>query len=144
VGSFEGHRLVGDRATVISHRIRIGGFQDCVAEATSGLFERAARCFARRSHEKRDVGLRNGEAGRIDRRGERGFVEPPHEPSAEFLPLKAQRRPQARLEKPLALAIIEPRPALHRGVKQINASHLASYEKQMQQRKPQKRKLQIC
>ena len=50
--------------------------------------------FARRPHEKRNVGLRNCEAGRIDRRGERGFVEPPQEPIAEFLPLKAQRRLQ--------------------------------------------------
>jgi hypothetical protein len=67
-----------------------------------GLFE---RCFARRPHEKRDVSLRNGEAGRIDRRGERGFAYSPQEPSAEFLPLKAQRRLQARLEKPFGAAM---------------------------------------
>ena len=52
---------------------------------------RPLRFIARRSHEKRDVDLRDGEADRIDRRGERGFDQPPHEPFAEFLPLKAQR-----------------------------------------------------
>ena len=115
---------MGERATVTYQDIWIGGFQNCVAEATSGLFE---RCFARRPHEKRNVGLRDCEAGRIDRRGERGFVEPPQEPIAEFLPVKAQRRLQARLEKPLALRWVEPRPPLHRGFKQISASHLATF-----------------
>ncbi|MET4038109.1 hypothetical protein ABIB94_009285 [Bradyrhizobium sp. JR7.2] len=33
---------------------------------------------------------------------------------AELLPLKAQRRPQARLEKPFALGWVEPRPARSR------------------------------
>jgi hypothetical protein len=83
------------------------------------------RLIARRPHEKRDVGLRDGETGRIDRRGERRFDQPPHEPSAEFWPLKAQRRLQARLEKSLALRWVEPRPALHRGLEQITR-HLAT------------------
>jgi hypothetical protein len=81
-----------------------------------------------RTQEKGDVGLRNGEAGRIDRRGERGFDQPPHEPFAEFLPLKAQRRLQTRLEKPLALRWVEPRPALHRGLEQISAPHPATFQ----------------
>jgi hypothetical protein len=62
-------------------------------------------CFARRPHEKRNVGLRNCEAGRIDWRGERGFAYPPQEPSAEFWPLKAQRRLEARLEKTARAAL---------------------------------------
>src|SRR6478609_673759 len=91
-------------------------------ELRCGLFEPG---FARRPHKKRDVGLRNGEAGRIDRRGERGFVNPPQEPGAEFLPLKPQRRLQARLEKPLTLRWGEPRPASQRRLNQINAPHFA-------------------
>jgi hypothetical protein len=119
-----GIEMWGDRATVTYDRIWIGGFPDCVAEATSGLFE---QCFPRRSHEKRNVGLRNGEAGRIDRRGERGFDQPPHEPSPEFLPFEAQCCPQASLEKPFALRWVEPRPALHRGLEQITR-HLATFQ----------------
>ncbi|MGM4875759.1 hypothetical protein AB7645_31530 [Bradyrhizobium sp. 956_D2_N1_5] len=101
------------------------------------LFE---RCFARRSHEKLDVGLRDGEAGQIDWRGERGFDQPPHEPSAEFLPLKPERRPQARLEKPLALAIIEPRPTAHGSLEQITR-HLAAFQKREFASEPQKSKI---
>ena len=100
-------------------RISPGRYPDCVAEAVSVLFE---RCFARRPHEKRDVGIRNAEAGRIDRRGERWFAYPPPEPFAEFPPLKPQGRPQERFGKPLALTIIEPRPTLHRGLEQITAA----------------------
>jgi hypothetical protein len=64
-------------------------------------------------------------AKRLRSAGERGFVDPPQEPSAEFLPVKPQRRLQARLEKPIALRWVEPRPTLHRGLKQINAPHFA-------------------
>jgi hypothetical protein len=41
------------------------------------------------------------------------------------IPVKPQRRPQERREKLLALVIIEPRPTLHRGFKQIKAPHFA-------------------
>ncbi|WFT93188.1 hypothetical protein QA633_33460 [Bradyrhizobium barranii] len=47
---------------------------------------------------------------------------------AELLPLKAQRRPQARLEKPFALGWVEPRPAPHRCLEQITR-HLAAFQK---------------
>jgi hypothetical protein len=66
------------------------------------------------------------EAGRIDRSGERRVPEPPQKPSAELKPVKPQRRLQARLEKPLALLRVEPRPAFQSCRNQINASHLAS------------------
>ena len=117
----------GDRAITGIDHIGIFGFQDSVAAAVSVLFERAARCFARRSREKRDVGLRDCEAGRIDRRGERGFDQPPHQPFAEFLPLQAQCRLQAGLEKPLALRWVEPVPASHRGLEQITRD-LATFQ----------------
>jgi hypothetical protein len=48
--------------------------------------------------QQRDVGLRNGEADWINRRGKRRFAHPRPEPFPEFPPLKAQRRFQARLE----------------------------------------------
>jgi hypothetical protein len=52
---------------------------------------------------------------------------------------------QARLEKPLALRWVEPRPALHRGLKHIDAPHFASLLKsEIEQKKLQKRKTQIC
>jgi hypothetical protein len=58
-----------------------------------------------------------------------GFDQPPQEPSTEFLPLKAQRRPQERFGKPLALAIIEPRPRVHRALEQrISTRHLATFQ----------------
>ena len=69
------------------------------------------------------VGIRNYKAGRIDRSGERRVPEPPQEPSAELKPVEPQRRLQARLEKPLALLRVEPRPALHCGRDQIDAPH---------------------
>jgi hypothetical protein len=96
--------------------------------------------FAGRPHEKRNVGLRNCEAGRIDRRGERGFAYSPQEPSTEFLPLKAQRRLQPRLEKPVPLLRGEPRPALHRGLKQISVPHLAIFQNENSANETQKSK----
>jgi hypothetical protein len=71
------------------------------------------------------IGIRNCKARRIDRSGERRGPDPPQEPSAELARLEPQRRLQARLEKPLALRWVEARPALHRGLKQIDAPHLA-------------------
>jgi hypothetical protein len=62
-----------------------------------------------------------------DRPARRGFDQPPHEPLAEFLPLKPQRRPQECFGKSLALTIIEPVPALHRGLEQITR-HFATFQ----------------
>jgi hypothetical protein len=116
----------GDRRTVTFDRISPGRYPDCVAETASGLFE----CrFARRPRETRDVGLRDCEAGRIDRRGERRFAEPPHQPSAELLPLKAQRRPQERFGKPLALQCVEPLPSLQSCRNQIDAPHMRAFSR---------------
>ena len=65
------------------------------------------------------------EAGRIDRSGERRISEPPPEPSAESKLVEPQRRLHERLEKPVALGRVEPRPAFHRRLSQITAPHLA-------------------
>jgi hypothetical protein len=85
------------------------------------------RFIRRRPHQQRDVGLRNGEAERINRRGKRRFAHPPPEPFAEFPPLKAQCRPYARLEKPFTLRRGEARPSPHRALEQISAPHLATF-----------------
>jgi hypothetical protein len=53
-------------------------------------------------------------------------LEPPPKPSSQLKPVEPQRRLQERLEKPLALRCVEPRPALHRRLSQINAPQLAS------------------
>jgi hypothetical protein len=50
-----------------------------------------ARCFARRPHERGNVGIRNREAGRIDRSGERRIFQPPPK-SSQIKPVEPQRR----------------------------------------------------
>jgi hypothetical protein len=72
------------------------------------------------------IGIRNCEAGRINRSGERRGPEPPQEPSPELKPVQPQRCLQARFEKPVTLLRVEPRLALHRGLNQINAPHFAN------------------
>jgi hypothetical protein len=82
-----------------------------------------------------NIRIRNCEAGRIDRSGERRILQPPPKPSPQ------QRRLQERLEKLIALSRVEPRPGLHRCLEKITAPHLVSL---IQQRKTEKRKTQIC
>ena len=67
--------------------------------------------------------------------------EPPQEPSSELKPVKPQRRLQARLEKPLGLSRAQPCiVASNRSTRRISRA----FEKRIQQKKLQKRKLQIC
>jgi hypothetical protein len=75
--------------------------------------------------EEGHIGIRNCEAGRIDRFGERRIFEPAAKPSSQLKPVEPHRRRHERREKPLALGRVEPRPALHRRLDQISASHLA-------------------
>jgi hypothetical protein len=53
--------------------------------------------------------------------GERWIFEPPPVPSSQSKRVEPQRCPQGRLEKPVALRGVEPRPALHRRFSQITA-----------------------
>ncbi len=46
----------------------------------------------RRPHEKGNIGIRNCEAGRIDRFGERRILQPPPKPSSQLKPVEPQRR----------------------------------------------------
>jgi hypothetical protein len=55
-----------------------------------------------------NIGIRNCEAGRIDRSGERRILEAPPKPSSQLKPVEPQRCRQERLEKPLALRCVEP------------------------------------
>jgi hypothetical protein len=66
------------------------------------------------------------------------------QPSSQSKRVEPQRRHQERLEKPLALRRVEPRPALHRRLGQISAPHLVNLKSEIQQRKIGKRKTQIC
>jgi hypothetical protein len=80
----------------------------------------SAQFFQQQGH----IGIRNCEGGWIDSR-ERRILEPPPKPSSQLKPIEPQRRLQERLEKPLALRRVEPRPALHRRFGQFNAPHPA-------------------
>ena len=83
-----------------------------------------ARRFADSLHDERNVGVPKHVAGRIDRSGERRGPDPPPKPTAKLSSAEPQRRPQEHLGKPLALAIIEPRPAFQSYRDQINAPHM--------------------
>jgi hypothetical protein len=98
-----------------------------------------ARRFARRPQEEGYIDIRNCKGGRIDR-GERRILEPPPKPRAQLKPVEPQRRLHECLEEPLPLRGVEPRPALHRRLKQISA-HLVSLN---QQTKMEKQKSEIC
>jgi hypothetical protein len=85
------------------------------------------------------VAIRNCKARRIDRSG------------AVLTRRRSQRRKsgppsrlQERLGKPLALAIIEPRPAFQSCRNQIDAPQFGFPSKRIGQTKHEKRKLQIC
>ena len=56
-----------------------------------------------------NIRIRNCEAGRIDRSGERWILQPPPKPSSQLEPVEPQRPLHERLEKPVALSRVEPR-----------------------------------
>jgi hypothetical protein len=87
-----------------------------------------------------NIGIRNCEAGRIDRSGERRILEPPPKPSSQSKLVEPQRRLHERLEKPLALPRVEPRPALHRRHGQISAPHLVSLKAKFSKGKSKNKK----
>jgi hypothetical protein len=88
-----------------------------------------ARRFARHLHDEGNVGIRKHVTGRIDRSAERRIFEPPPKPSSQLKPVEPQRRLRERLEKPLALRCVEPRPAFHHSLNQINAPHLVNLKR---------------
>ena len=71
-------------------------------------------------------------------------MEPPPKPSSQSKRVEPQRRFQERLEKPLALRCVEPRPALQSRLGQISAPHLREPLSEIQQRKIKKRKSQYA
>ena len=81
--------------------------------------------FARRPQEAAYVDILYQPA-RIGRNGERCILEPTPKPSPQSKLVEPQRRLHERLEKPLALRRVEPRPGLHQRLSQINAPHLAN------------------
>ena len=79
------------------------------------------------------------EAGWIDS-CERRILEPPPKPSSQLKPVEPQRRLQERLEKPVALRLVEPPPALQRRLGQISAPHLVNLKAKFSKEKSQKTK----
>jgi hypothetical protein len=73
-------------------------------------------------------GIPKYQVGQIDRFGERRILEPPSKPRPQLKPVEPHRRRHERLEKPLALRCVEPRPPLHRRLDQISAPHLATFK----------------
>ena len=109
------HRaLPGPNSPVGSSRISRCLWDDLLA---IGIVRHQRQFFQQQGH----IGIRNCEAGRIDRSGERRILEPPPKPSSQRKRVEPQRRLQERLEKPLALRGVEPRPAFQRRLKQISA-----------------------
>ena len=141
---YDGTSAVGESRHRIPSRIRWSTDGTSAGLAAIGLVPvrlggSFVRRFTRPPHEKGNVGIRNCKAGRIDLR-ERRILKPSAKPSPQLKPVKPQRRLHERLEEPLPLRGVEPRPALHRRLKQISA-HLASLN---QQTKMQKQKSEIC
>ena len=95
----------------------------------------APRFARRRPHEKGNVSVRNCKAGQIDRSGERCGPQPPPQPSPQIKRIEPQRRPQERMEKPIALGRVKPRPARHHRLRQFNALHPASLKAKFGKRK---------
>jgi hypothetical protein len=76
--------------------------------ALAMMTQLADQFFQQQGH----IGIRNCEARRIDRSGERPAFEPLLEPSPQSKLVEPHRRHE-RPEKPLALRCVKPRPALH-------------------------------
>jgi hypothetical protein len=101
------------RYRIANHALNAGGSVCLWVLAATGLVPvRPGGSFARRPQEAGNVGIRKYQVGRIDRSGERRIFEPPPKPRSQLKPVEPQRRAQERLEKPLALRRVEPRPGL--------------------------------
>ena len=102
-------------------RIRAGAFRAYgIIFSPSASSALKGNCFS----SKAISAIRNCKARQIDRSGERP-IEPLPKPIPHRNPVEPQRRTDERSEKLLALRRVEPRPALHRRLSQIDASHLA-------------------